>query len=143
MRVKPRRPSCWTEPHTMPIVHFHKAANPPTPEVVHINASAVLFVEGATEHQVGQTLVQVFGQTEQGIRVAEPLSQVLEMLPGSFGTYRHYHAGAPPEGESVVHIYEHNIASISPNIPHDPVFWTITFKDQFSLRVMAPLPLGL
>ena len=73
----------------------------------------------------------------------ESIQHVLEALPGSFGAYRHYHAGAPPEGESVVHIYEHNIASISPNTPHDPVFWTITFKDQFALRVMAPLPLGL
>lgn len=127
----------------MPIVQFHKANNPPTPEAIHINAGAVLFVEAATEHQVGQTLIQVFGQSEQGIRVAESFQRVLEVLPGSFGAYRHYHAGAPPEGESVVHIYEHNIASIAPNTPVDPVFWTITFKDKSTLRVMAPLPLGL
>ncbi|MES2584776.1 MAG: hypothetical protein V4627_18770 [Pseudomonadota bacterium] len=127
----------------MPIIQLLRATNPPTPEAVHINSGAVLFVEATTEHQVGQTLIQVFGQTEQGIRVVESIQHVLEALPGSFGAYRHYHAGAPPEGESVVHIYEHNIASITPNTPHDTVFWTITFKDQFALRVMAPLPLGL
>lgn len=126
----------------MAIIQLLRATNPPTPEAVHINAGAVLFVEAATENQVGQTLIQVFGQ-EQGIRVVESIQHVLGMLPGSFGAYRHYHAGAPPEGESVVHIYEHNIASLTPNTPHDPVFWTITFKDKFALRVMAPLPLGL
>jgi hypothetical protein len=128
---------------TMPIIQLQRATNPPTPEAVHINPGAVLFVEAVIEHQIGQTLIQVFGQKEQGIRVVETIQHVLDALPGSFGAYRHYHAGAPVDGESVVHIYEHNIASISPNTPHDPMFWTITFKDQFALRVTAPLPLGL
>lgn len=127
----------------MPIIQLRRATNPPTLEAVHINAGAVLFVEAATEHQIGQTLIQVFGQTEQGIRVVESIQQVLDLLPGSFGAYRHYHAGAPAEGESVVHIFEHNIAFLTPNTPQDPVFWTVTFKDQFALRVMAPLPLGM
>lgn len=88
----------------MPIIRLRRATNPPTPEAVHINSGAVLFVEAATENQVGQTMIQMFGQTEQGIRVVESIQHVLEALPGSFGAYRHYHAGAPLEGESVVHI---------------------------------------
>ena len=127
----------------MAIIPFCKANNPPTIEPVHINAEAILFVEATSEHQVGQTLIQVFGQTEQGVRVVESVSSVLDVLPGSIAAYRHYHAGAPPEGESVVHIYTHNISTIAPNTPHDPVFWTITFKDQFALRLKAPLPVGL
>ena len=127
----------------MAIIPFCKATNPPTIEAVHIQAGAVLFVEASTEHQVGQTLIQVFGQTEQGVRVVESVSSVLEMLPGSIAAHRHYHAGAPPEGESIVHIYTPNIATIAPNTPHEPMFWTITFKDQCTLRVKAPLPIGL
>ena len=127
----------------MAIILFCKANNPPTIEPVHINAGAILFVEAATEQQVGQTLIQVFGQTEQGVRVVESVPSVLEVLPGSIAAHRHYHAGAPPEGASVVYIYSHNIATVVPNTPHEPVFWTITFKDQFALRVMSPLPIGL
>ncbi|MES2949632.1 MAG: hypothetical protein V4858_13910 [Pseudomonadota bacterium] len=127
----------------MSIIQFRRSINPATYEAVHINSDAVLFVEATTEHQVGQTLVQVFGQTEQGLRVVESLSHALEMLPGSVAAHRHYHAGAPPEGESIVHIYTSNIASIVPNTPHEPVFWTITFKDKFALRVLDPLPIGL
>jgi hypothetical protein len=127
----------------MSIVQFCKATNPATTEAVHVNSGAVLFVETTTEHQVGQTLIQVFGQTEQGVRVAEALPNVLKMLPGSVAAHRHYHAGSPPKGESIVHIYTSNIASISPNTPQEPVFWLITFKDRFVLRVMSPLPIGL
>lgn len=127
----------------MSIIQFRKATNPPTNEAVHIHAGAVLFVETTAERQVGQTLIQVFGQTDQGMRVVEPVSQVLEVLPGSVAAYRHYQAAAPVEGESVVHIYTPNIASIAPNTPHDPAFWTITFKDQYALRVRSPLPIGL
>jgi hypothetical protein len=127
----------------MAIIPFCKANNPPTIEAVHIHAGAVLFVEAATEHQVGQTLIQVFGQTEQGVRVVESVPSVLDVLPGSVAAHRHYHAGAPAEGESVVHIYPSNIATVAPNTPTDPIFWTITFKDRYSLRIMAPLPIGL
>ena len=127
----------------MSTIQFCRATNPATPEAVYVNFGAILFVEATTEHQVGHTLIQVFGQTQQGIRVVESVQHVLEVFPGSVAAHRHYHAGAPPEGESVVHIYGNNIASIAPNTPHDPVFWSITFKDQFVLRVMAPLPQGL
>lgn len=127
----------------MATIPFCKANNPPTIEAVHINAGAVLFVEAASEHQVGQTLIQVFGQTEQGVRVVESVSNVLDVMPGSVAAYRHYHAGSPPEGESVVHIFPFNVVTITPNIPHDPVFWTITFKDRSTLRIMTPLPTGL
>lgn len=127
----------------MAITPFNKANNPPTPEAVHINSGAVLFVEATPKHQVGQTLLQVFGQTEQSVRVVESVSQVLRSLPGSIATYRHYEAGAPPDGASVIHLYADNIATIVPNTPHEPMFWTITFKDLFSLRIAAPLPIGL
>ena len=144
MRGKLLPQSCWIEgDHTMAIIPFCKATNPPTIEPVHINAGAILFVEATSENQVGQTLIQVFGQTEQGVRVVESVSNVLDVLPGSIAAHRHYHAGTPPDGDNSVYIYTHNIATIAPNTPHEPVFWTITFKDQFALRVMAPLPIGL
>lgn len=144
MRGKPFPQSCWIEKaHTMAIFPFCKATNPPTIDPVHVNAGAILFVEATSENQVGQTMIQVFGQTEQGVRVVESVSNVLDVIPGAIAAHRHYHAGAPPEGESLVHIYTHNIATITPNTPHEPMFWTITFKDQFVLRVMAPLPMGL
>jgi hypothetical protein len=50
----------------MAIVSFCRAPNPHTIEPVRINAGAILFVEAVSEHQVGQTLIQVFGQLEQG-----------------------------------------------------------------------------
>ena len=144
MRAKLLPQNFWVKSaHIMAIIPFCKATNPPTIEPVHINAGAILFVEATSEHQVGQTLIQLFGQTEQGVRVVESVSSVLDVLPGSVAAYRHYHAGAPPEGESVVHIYTNNIAMIAPNTPHEPMYWTITFKDQFALRVMSPLPIGL
>lgn len=144
MRGRPYPPSCWSKgTPTMPIIQFCRATNPSTPEAVRINSGAVLFVETSPHQQVGQTLVQVLGQTEQGIRVVESLPHVLELMPGAVGMRRHYPAGAPPEGESVVYIYPENIASVVPSTPLEPVFWTITFKDQFALRVMAPLLPGL
>jgi hypothetical protein len=127
----------------MPTIHLHRATNPPTPEVVHINPGAVLFVEAAPDLQVGETLVQVYGQTKQSIRVLESLPDVLGMLPDYVSVRRHYHAGAPLDGGSVAHVYPFNVASIVPNTPHEPTFWTITFKDQFELRVMNPLPTNL
>ncbi len=127
----------------MAMIPFCKATNPPTIEPVHINDGAILFVEVVSENQIGQTLIQVFGQTEQGVRVVESVSNVLDILPGSVAAHRHYHAGAPPEGASMVHIYPHNIATLVPNTPQDPVFWTITFKDRSTLRLTAPLPIGL
>jgi hypothetical protein len=143
MPGKRLQPTLLIERPTMAIIPFFKATNPPTIEPVHINTGAILFVEATSEHQIGQTLIQVFGQTEQGVRVVESVAKVLDVLPGSVAAHRHYHAGTPTEGESVVHIYTHNIATIVPNTPHDPVFWTITFKDQFALRVKTPLPIGL
>ncbi len=124
----------------MPTIQFTRATNPTTSEVVHINPLAVLYVEAAREHLVGKTLIQVIGQTEQGMRVTEALQEVLAGLPDTVPAYRHYHAGSPNEGESVVHICAHNIASIVPNAPSAPLFWTIAFKDQSVLRIMAPLP---
>ncbi len=127
----------------MPTIQFTRATNPPTGEVVHINPHAVQYVEAAREHLVGNTLIEVIGQTEQGMRVAETLQEVLASLPLTIPAYRHYHAGSPNEGESVVHICPHNIASIVPNAPTSPLFWTIVFTDQSVLRVMAPLSPGL
>ena len=65
----------------MAIIPFCKANNPPTIEAVHINSNAILFVESTAENQVGQTLVQIFGQTEQGVRVVESVAHVLEVFP--------------------------------------------------------------
>ena len=127
----------------MPTIQFTRATNPATAEVVHINPRAVLYVEAAREHLVGKTMVQVIGQAEQGIRVTEALQDVLSSVPETIPAYRHYHAGSPNEGESVVHICAHNIASIVPNAPISPLFWTIMFTDQSVLRVMAPLSPGL
>ena len=127
----------------MSTIQFCRATNPTTPEVVHINPHAVLFVEAALEAQIGETLIQVLGQNLQGVRVVESLANVLQSLPDSIAARRHYHAGSPQFGESIIHIYANNIASIVPNTPHDPLFWTIVFTDQFMLRVMAPLPPGL
>jgi len=124
----------------MSTIQLCRATNPPTPEAVHINPTAVLFVEAVPEQQVGQTSVQVFGQTQESIRVVDSLAKVLEMLPGSVAVRRHYHAVIPPDGGSVVHVYPSNVASIVSDTAHEPMFWTITFKDRFELRVKSPLP---
>jgi hypothetical protein len=127
----------------MPIAHFHKATNPATEDEVHINTNAVLYVEEPPVSQIGQTAMQVMGLLTDGVRVTESLSLVLEQLPALSMTLRHYHAGAPPEGASVVHIASHNVSYIVPNTPHAPTFWTIHFKDASELRVVHPLPMDL
>ena len=124
----------------MPIAHFHKATDPATHDEVHINTDAVLYVEEPPNTQIGKTTIQVMGLKSDGIRIAEELNQVLVQLPLLVATLRHYHAGAPLEGASVVHIAAHNISYVVPNVPHTPPFWTIHFKDESELRVVHPLP---
>jgi len=127
----------------MPVAHFHKATDPATHDEVHINTDAVLFVEELPETQVGKTLLQVMGLRTDGIRITEPLVEVLTQLPVLVATLRHYHAGAPSEGASVVHIATHNVSYVLPNVPHTPAFWTIHFLDESELRVVHPLPAEL
>jgi hypothetical protein len=127
----------------MPIAHFHKATDPATEDEVHINTDAVLYVEEPPATHVGRTAIQVMGLQTDGIRITEPLGLVLEQLPALTATLRHYHAGAPPEGASVVHIAAHNVSYVVPNVPHTPTFWTIHFKDESELRVVHPLPADL
>ena len=127
----------------MPIAHFHKATDPATHDEVHINTDAVLFVEEPPESHIGKTSLQVIGLHTDGIRIIEPLVEVLAQLPTLVATFRHYHAGAPPEGASVVHIAAHNVSYVLPNVPHTPVFWTIHFRDESELRVVHPLPAEL
>lgn len=124
----------------MPIAHFHKATNPATEDEVHINTDAVLFVEEPPASQIGRTAIQVMGLKTDGVRVTEELHEVLVQLPLLVSTLRHYHAAAPLEGASVVHIAAHNISYVIPNVPHTPTFWTIHFKDESELRVVHPLP---
>ena len=128
----------------MPIARFHKATDPATHDEVHINTEAVLFVEEPPVSQIGSTSIQVIGlHIEGGLRITEPLGEVLEQLPALVATFRHYHAGAPPEGASVVHIATHNVSYVLPNVPHTPTFWTIHFRDESQLRVVHPLPAEL
>ncbi len=127
----------------MPIAHFHKATDPATEDEVHINTDAVLFVEQPPANQIGHTAIQVMGLKTDGIRVTEPLSQVLVQLPQLVSTWRHYHAGEPPEGPAVVHIAAHNVSYLVPNVPHTPAYWTIHFKDESELRIIHPLPADL
>ncbi|APW43090.1 hypothetical protein [Rhodoferax saidenbachensis] len=127
----------------MPIAHFHKATDPATEDEVHINTDAVLFVEEPPASQIGRTAIQVMGLQTDGIRITEPLDLVLAQLPALTTTLRHYHAGPPPEGASVLHIATHNVSYVVPNVPHTPTFWTIHFKDASELRVVHPLPADL
>ena len=127
----------------MSIAHFHKATDPATHDEVHINTDAVLFVEEPPESQIGKTSIQVTGLHTDGIRITEPLVDVLAQLPSLVATLRHYHAGAPPEGASAVHIAAHNVSYIVPSVPHTPTFWTIRFRDESELRVVHPLPANL
>lgn len=127
----------------MPIAHFHKATDPATEDEVHINTDAVLYVEEPPATQIGRTAMQVMGLQTDGIRITEDLSQVLVQLPLLVATWRHYHAGEPPEGASVVHIATHNVSYVVPNVPHTPAFWTVHFKDASELRVVHPLPMDL
>lgn len=127
----------------MPIAHFHKATDPATEDEVRINTDAVLFIEEPPASQIGRTAIQVMGLQTDGIRITEPLGFVLEQLPALTTTLRHYHAGAPLEGASVVHIAAHNVSYVVPNVPHTPTFWTIHFKDESELRVVHPLPADL
>ena len=124
----------------MPIAHFHKATDPATEDEVHVNTDAVLYVEEPPSTQIGRTAIQVMGLQTDGIRITEALNEVLVQLPLLVTTLRHYHAGAPSEGASVVHIAAHNISYLVPNVPHVPTFWTIHFKDESELRVVHPLP---
>ena len=124
----------------MSVELFHKATDPATDDEVFINTDAVLFVEAPPAKQLGQTSIQVMGLRTDGIRIAEALTEVLERMPLMVATLRHYHAGEPAEGASVVHIAPHNVSYVLPNIPHKPSFWTIYFKDETELRVVHPLP---
>lgn len=124
----------------MPIAHFHKATDPVTEDEVHINTDAVLFVEEPPVTQIGRTAIKMMGLQTDGIRISEELNEVLLQLPLLVTTLRHYHAGAPSEGASVVHIAAHNISYVVPNVPHRPTFWTIHFKDESQLLVVHPLP---
>lgn len=116
----------------MALIPFNRANNPPSHEVVHIKSDAVQFVEATPVDPVGQTQIQVFGQTGKSVRIVESVPQVLAMLLGSIATHRHHQTGAPPKGSHVVHVFADNIATIVPNMPHDPSSWTITFKGLFS-----------
>ena len=127
----------------MPIVRFHKATNPTTLEEVRVQTDAILYVEELPDTQIGRTTIQVTGLHSDGIRITESLAEVLIYLPALVSTFRHYHAGAPPEGASVVHIAPHNVSHILPNVSHDPAFWTLHFRDESELRVTHPLPANL
>ena len=95
------------------------------------------------ETQIGRTLIQVVGLRTDSIRITEPLGEVLSIMPPLVSSFRHYHPGAPIEGASVVHIALHNVSHILPNIPHNPAFWTLHFRDETELRVVHPLPANL
>ena len=127
----------------MPIVQFHKATNPNMPEAVLINTDAVLFVEVPPETQIGSTSIHVVGLHTDTIRITDPLVDVLSILPPLVSTYRHYHAGAPHEGATAVHIAPKNVSYILPNAAQNPAFWIIHFRDESELRVVHPLPANL
>ena len=128
----------------MSIVHFTRATNPAKPgDEVHINSDAILFVEQPPEDQVGATAIRMMGLKTGSLRVSEALGQVLCHLPVLVQAQRHYHAGEPAAGASKVHIALHNVSHLSPNVPQNPVFWTVRFKDESELRILPPLPTGL
>ena len=127
----------------MPIAHFHKASNPNLREEVLINTDAVLFVEVPPETQIGSTSIHVIGLHTDGIRITDSLEEVLLILPPLVSTFRHYHAGAPPEGANAVHVSPTNVSYILPNVANNPAFWIIHFRDESELRVVHPLPPNL
>jgi hypothetical protein len=127
----------------MHIAHFHKATDPASMDAVHINTDAVLFVEELPESQIGKTFIQVSGLRKEGIRITEPLGEVLAHIPALASAFRHYHAGAPPEGASEVHIALNNVSYILPNVSLNPAYWTLHFRDESELRIVDPLPTNL
>jgi hypothetical protein len=128
----------------MPILHFNKATNPATSDdCVHINSDAILFVHESPNMQMGKTEIQVIGLKTESIRVVETLDQVLAQLPELVRVHRHYHAGEPSNGASIVHIAVHNVSYLRRNVPQGQPFWTIRFTDEYELRIIEPLPRGL
>ena len=103
----------------------------------------MLFVEVPPETQIGSTSIHVVGLHTDSIRITDPLVDVLSILPPLVSTYRHYHAGAPHEGATAVHIAPKNVSYILPNAGHNPAFWIIHFRDESELRVVHPLPANL
>ena len=128
----------------MPIVHLNKATDlAPSADCVHINTDAILFVEESPGMQMGKTAIHLMGLKNAIVRVTETLDQVLAKVPGLVQAHRHFHAGEPSSGDHAVHVAVQNVSYERQTMLQGQPFWTIRFKDEYELRVIEPLPVGL
>lgn len=124
----------------MRIVGFNKATDPTKTDEVRINPAAVRYVEGSRGQQSGQTWIHLIGQGTVGIPVVEPIAAVVDKVGGLVTATRHYLAGQPETGGSLVHVAPSAISFIRPNSARDPSYWHIVFLDGTELRILDPLP---
>jgi len=127
----------------MPMLAFNNAADPKTPDDVHVASSAVRFVEESRLGQAALATIHVLGLREAGIQVMDPLDVVVSSIGGLTAATRHYLAGQPKDGGSMVFIATANISYIRPSTPDKREFWIIYFIDGTELRIVDPLPAGL
>lgn len=127
----------------MPMLAFNNATDPDTPDDVHIVSSAVRFVEETRLEQSAMATIHVLGRHEAGIQVMDPLDVVVASIGGLIAATRHYLAGQPEDGGSMVFIAAANISHIRPSTPSKRDFWHVYFIDGSELRIVDPLPAGL
>ena len=127
----------------MSLISFNKATEPGIYDDLRINVAAVLYVEGSRPDLVGQTTLQMLGQGEAVLAVADSVGTVVNQISGLVPAYRHYLAAAPEGGPSVVYISPHTVSYVRPNLPVSPEFWYVQFVDGSEVRIAGPLPAGL
>ena len=127
----------------MPFISFNKATDPAAPDDLHVNTSAVLYVEASRPDLIGHTTVHLLGQGVAVNAVTETIDTVVTRIGGLVGGERHYLAPPPDGGASMVYISPANVSYLRPNLPASPTFWNLTFVDGSELRIAAPLPDGL
>lgn len=129
----------------MSMISFNKSNDPHPPEEVRINTDAVLYAEATQPDQVGKTVLYLQGEAEKGVFLTDAITVVVDKLGGGLMPMtRHYLAGPPAAGASIVFVAPSKVSYARPGTPGAMIgFWVIRFIDGSDVRVLGPLPVGL